>query len=574
MNKKRGEYSTNSQRANDLNESEGMCIGVGAGWVADDKPISSEKDAWAMKAYDNFYTKEELEQPEEQGHDSSCCEKCTACCCQSYTCTDYKSFKTKARPSLSKRLKKAKSFAVDEVCQTTVNAFKMTPLGAFTLDTIKYGTTLFLLILLVPSCIGFYKDPSMLNVLGLVFAGLAFSYEILDLIYYIRNNRCSAYYNSFKWIAKFKENSKEFWKNRKNPAPTNTENQREQADPDNCCQDCCKCCPVKCTYVIDFIRLLMNSLWFFPILLINMFKLIDEYVDKQFPVKDDMGNDIDQKVEILTWIKNGASFGYTAFSIYITRIIVLFVASYSINKVQNIKLTEGVFQFIFSLYSSAQMAIQILMIIAIGIRYQQEYHKCKSTESEYSSCEFNISINLWYMIYLAYILPIISTIMFFIVHHYWTQMFFLTFYYNILQILKKPNIVNALKGREQKAQNIHVVMNCEKFERDYAKFSKIDIGQKFVYPFTNPAHVFFCFLYAGHLLGFLGCFLINLPNLNLTWYIFAAVGLGLGIVINWYVFTVTAVYLIIIVSILVMLPFFIILCICFSSAENQNQTRR
>lgn len=555
---KRGEYTTNSQSIKAKDESQGtgiavsagLCLGVAGSVSGDERSVTSLKEnPLAMKTYRDFDNGKEDKEEDDEDDEKSCCNNCMTCCCQAHTCVSFRSLKTAPRLYLNGRLEKAKSFSFKKVRNVIIDAFKLTPLGGFISDMIKYGTMLILLILLIPSCLEFNKKRDILSFLGLIFAGVAFLYEVIDLIHYIWSNRCSAFYNSFKWLANFKENMEDFKEKRKNQNPEDIEAQSNKPNnPDNCCQEMCRCCPVQCTFIVDFIRILMSSLWFYPILLVNIFQLIEEYVNNDSSA---------EKVGIMTWLTNAASFGYTVFSIYISRMIILAHATWALKKVQDIKLTEGAFQVIFSVYTGLQMVLQMFMIFAIGARYHNEYKHCKSTTDPEptddsmspGSCNFKISIFLWYMMYLAYILPIISTVMFFLVHHYWTQKFFLTFYYNILQILKKPSMTEVVKGREQKTENLNL-QGIINFEKDYQEYKNKNFCQKFMYPFTSPFHVIVCLLYAGHLLAFVICFLVDLPELSTGWYIFAAVGFAFGILINLYAVTVAFIYLVIIVTVL------------------------
>ena len=143
---------------------------------------------------------------------------------------------------------------------------------------------------------------------------------------------------------------------------------------------------------------------------------------------------------------------------------------------------------------------------------------------------------LWYMIILAYFIPVIGMFMFFVVHHYWTQKF------PTKVLVKKPGMIETFpfckRGEEFSGTMIEIMqyINGERLEEDYEQYQKTNCENKILYPFTSPVHVILCFIYTGLVFSFVLCFGIGFPSLvgnqRGGWIIFCVVATMYGTLVN------------------------------------------
>ncbi len=365
-----------------------------------------------------------------------------------------------------------------------------------------------------------------------------------------------------------------------------TSEEEQPIDSDQCCQDTCKCCPKDFTTKIDLIRLIFATLFFYPELVVSVLQFSKEYVDE---------GDSAMKISVLTWMQELVSFAQTLFSIYISRAFILFGTVWSIAMVSNRKWNAAIFHISFVMYFCCQMLLQVFMIIAIGVRFYYEYEDhSKRNESIKddvivdSEEDYRISVPLWYMMFLGYILPIVSTLMFFLVHHYWTQKFPMEFLQDFfLLITKEPGKLEAFKfrtnakGYTSTMEKMTNYLNKEEFEDDYTAYVKVKFEKKFLYPFTSPIHVILCLLYSAALLAFFVIFLANWPGTTgvpFLWIVIAIAVFIFGMIVNWYVVAITLTYMTILIGLLVIIALILLACIlvCIlgsSSNSNTNNNR-
>ena len=282
---------------------------------------------------------------------------------------------------------------------------------------------------------------------------------------------------------------------------------------------------------MDITRLLIVEILFYPSLLLSIF---------QFNIEYDAG-----KVDITTWLSILFSFLQQLFNVYLARIFILAGTVWSIQKVRNKKRLEGAaFHVVFVIYSTGQMFLQVLMIVAVGTRFHIEYEKSASKVP---------SGQLWYMIVFAYFVPVIGMFVFLTVHHYWTQKFLVEVFRDILKIHVVRvgcQLVFWRGGKKFTCELSKMVQYNWQLEDAYKQYKQIRCGQKFFYPFTSPVHVILCFVYTILLFVFGLCFSINPPSGNGGWIILGVVSVY-GAFLNVYALFVAFVYLMIFVVVII-----------------------
>lgn len=515
-------------------------------------------------------------------------EKVADCCCQAYTCGSctslWKASSSKAvkkRLELTDSMRKARALGLKGMANAVSNLFTETPLGSLVRDTTVYGGFIITVCFFLNTLIGLIydlvtdddKSDDVLRIskLCISFVGLIFlSY---DMFHHCCHYRCTTCKQMKEWkkTGRISSDSPELPKARQ-------------------CQEKCTCCPEKCTTVIDIAHVLIIGIMFYPNLLLSIFQFSVQYIDH--------GNDA-TKVDVTTWLSTLFSFLQQLFNVYIARVFILAGTVWSIQKVRNTKKVGGAaFHVVFVLYAIGQMFLQVLMIVAIGARFHFEYKSSEDknnmngnndTENDMDSNtgrdNYLPSGQLWYMIILAYFIPVIGMFMFFVVHHYWTQKFPIEVFRDLFEVLvKKPGMKETFmfwkKGEEFSGTMTEIMqyINGEHLEEDYEQYQKTNCENKILYPFTSPVHVILCFIYTGLLFSFILCFGIGFPSLagnqSGVWIIFCVVATMYGALLNVYAFSVAGLYIMIFVGILLIIATVLVLCflaVCLSSSNNNRR---
>ena len=198
-----------------------------------------------------------------------------------------------------------------------------------------------------------------------------------------------------------------------------------------CYKENCKCCEK----MADIVRLLITEFCFYFLLLLSIFQLIRAYVDRTI---DDIS-----KVD---WALFGIGMAQDLGPVYICRVIIL---AGSLNAIQQIRNAEGkseqnsgvVFYACFIAQAYGQLLLQIMMIFTISATYYHQYNNCSNFNMSSNASNhvtpnecYVPSGNLLYMVVLGLVNPLVGTLMFLIVCHYWTQNFPVTM---ILDMTKK-----------------------------------------------------------------------------------------------------------------------------------------
>ena len=427
-------------------------------------------------------------------------EKCVDCCCQTFSC-NFSGMTQKLIKRRHKRLRELKSEFKKVDYMTPVlrrgrakgwiihtkmifplvnNAFRNVWVG---------GELLIVLIALGLSIVSFsLSENRIFNILHLALTILGSILAIIDGM--ILLNRCSL--------------SKQCGADRKHASDKGESVKEElpdQHDPEVISSHRCgERCIATTQNIFDIIRMIISELIFFPLLICDILEVITT------------------QAYLFSNVADGISFSLVIVSlvllflfVYLVRIIVIVAANYHSQKkrrrvAQDRSNSKSAlyFQVYFIFHVIAQMVVQILMIIAIGVAiYNDNEHlfseggsgindmqisgggsgindvqndsaslfsgggsgfddvqnivKKDDNSSSNSTVELDImktvesdesihiSIRLWYMLVAGYILPICGLLTFFIVTYFWVQEFPIGICVDFLSILKLRGIDEALE---------------------------------------------------------------------------------------------------------------------------------
>ena len=203
-----------------------------------------------------------------------------------------------------------------------------------------------------------------------------------------------------------------------------------------------------------------------------------------------------------------------------------------------------------------------------------------STNTPVTDINYRLSGELWFMICCAFVTPIFGVIMFFVVHHFWTQKFPIEFILDFLKVLKKRSIKGTLTSYKDekiadKVRKVVDYLNEEQLQEDFKRIPNGRFCDKLAYPFKSPLHIILCLLYSIMLLTFSICCIVKGPGGG--WIFFYFVAFVFGSVVNIYACSVAAVWIAILVGILMVIALillFIIFVCCIGSQSSSNQNNK
>ena len=314
------------------------------------------------------------------------------------------------------------------------------------------------------------------------------------------------------------------------------------------CNDSCACegiCGKSCTVFMDITRILVLETIFYPDLLLQVFQFIMLLVDNNYAPKMIPAMEWFTAVKgllsilVLDYLHKAYVFGNTIVSIH------------KFGKKHISKKPSGShFITLFVLYVYGLMILQILMIIIIGARFHYEYVDNRAIE---------MSVQLWYMIIFAYIMPFLGMLMYFFVHFCWTMTVPVDFLYDLFKKMQ-TNGEESIKIKKTRNEAGEVFQSDEsikikearievgeEFESDYHRLKEFQFWKKFVYPFISPLHAPLIGFYGLLFSGFFLCCTLDAPYGIWTWF-YVAAG-GLTVILNIYATSITFVWIIVLIGI-------------------------
>ena len=401
------------------------------------------------------------------------------------------------------------------------------------------------------------------------------------------------------------------------------------------CKQCKKKCSSQqnantgqeCRKYLDMVRMLASELILYTLLICSMFGFITGKPWKSKEAKD-----------IISVILFCLSLLGMVLYVYVLRIVILgylikFVHQQRKPKSNNPAYWQRYdydpdfsksglyFQVYFFVHVLGQMIAQILSLIAIGAKIENDIPEncmgpniqyvnescigaktpdvsgpCSDGNIQYDNrscdcgCAIQVSGFLWYMLASGYVLPICGILTFFIVTYYWVQEFPIGICLDVLSLLRMPNVNTIFYPNEstakvrKKVDELQKCLSSSSLKQQFMSMrNKAVLSDKFLFPFKSPARITLSIIYGSLQFGFILCAshaIINgqVQQMILTndegWIIFYALSVAFGVLANIYVFLVAAVWVIIIAGIIMLIALIISgLILCFFMAVCINSDR-
>jgi hypothetical protein len=244
------------------------------------------------------------------------------------------------------------------------------------------------------------------------------------------------------------------------------------------------------------------------------------------------------------------------------------------------------FQIYFVFHVMGQMAAQIMMIVAVSLKINDD-NRNRSLD-----VPLHISNELWFMLVAGYIMPFLGILSFFIPTFYWVYEHENGLCLDILGLLNMPGIDHLLFPDEEikeaceSIREIALKLNDgNKLRESFEKLRNVNFCNKVSYAFRNPFLVVACLVYAFAQLAFVIIAIITIQNESPGTVIYYILSVIIGILANVYVFLVAALWTTVVIGILLAIALVIALIagICFlcmaclllggSNSKNRNANR-
>ena len=488
--------------------------------------------------------------------DEACCTRCIDVCCQAYPCTD-------------------DSLCSDNLCRGRTDGSKYLLKAVFPLIT-DHRRIFWILaeLTVVLVALGFSieahkRDNKPLNTAQLTLSLVAFFLVVIDFVITISSKRVP-------------------------------QQDTEQGDEQDHPEKCCKRCFLKCKSMFDVFRLILSEAIFYPMMICDLFEVTagmglegNTTGDYELKVGDPEGNSTGNPFGTFLVFRSLLSM---VFTVYVTRIVVLFIMLKNISAIRiipmhqdgrqlsseqynpEIKQSALYYQGCFFVHVIIQMLAQLSMYIAIAARIL------------FDSRHSHVSIHLIYMIFSGYVLPTLGLLAFFIVTYDWARQYPIGFRldmmssfmimtrYKVSDLMDPGNMISETRTRIMemidkldKLDNIRF----QPLKKDFNEiFNKIWY-KKFLYPFTSPSLFIICLVYATLQLAVLICATTAVDEMGVIathilngggwvgYYIFAAI---IEIIANLYAIIVGALWIAIIAGfvIIIVTDVFCFICIAFT----------
>ena len=350
----------------------------------------------------------------------------------------------------------------------------------------------------------------------------------------------------------------------------------------------------------DLGRLIVAEMIFYPLLLCDLVEFI---VDKGYKFEADNASDI---VGFFLVIH---SFVSQVFYVYVLRLVILIATIIHIHKkrvlspdtkqkiarlekhmahkedtteedesLSHAVATDGIkFQSYFAFHVAAQMAAQILMIVAISMTLHKE------NENKTLDDSIHISNELWFMMVAGFIFPYLGILSFFIATFYWTYEHPSGICINVLSILETPGIGHVLMFDEDtkdvwsKVIEITKNLNKSQLKEDFLNLRNQPFTNKLFYPFKSPVLVIVCLVYSFSQFAFVLTAILAIRSGDPGTIFFYILSIVVGIIANIYVLAVAALWTTIIVGILILIAIIIMLivlaCMLLSCGSSKSSQR-
>ena len=356
----------------------------------------------------------------------------------------------------------------------------------------------------------------------------------------------------------------------------------------NCCsKDCCcsKDFFKTSRSVLDFIRMALSELIFYPLVICSIFEVVTSQAYRFNSAAD--GVNFVLLIITLTLL---------LFFVYLVRIVLLIFTNYLLQKARKLPKVEEeskqvkqhqynssirnsalLFEIYFIYHVIAQMVIQVLMIIAIGAKIRDDnshlFENAVNTEQPSTIIDsgttatttiptttstdikinesIHVSVTLWYMLIGGYIFPAFGVITFFLANYFWLQEYPIGFCIDCLSVM------NITKRNESGSivDQINRYIHFMELKNEFKLLRQNTCCDKFIYPFKSPQMVIICIAYTLLQLGFVVCAGVSSvgPLGGGGWLFFYIVAIVMGFIANLHVFTIAIFWNTIIITVIVLI---------------------
>ena len=356
----------------------------------------------------------------------------------------------------------------------------------------------------------------------------------------------------------------------------------------------------------DISRIIVAELVLYPLTICDM---IDLLVGRSYIVNDAIGG--------LSYALFILSTALLIVYVYIVRLILLLTVAIRLNRrrrpQKNKERTEPDgdlderaattgfrFQIFFFFHVLGQMVVQILMLVAIGIKLVDD------NANRFDSGPYFISAELWFMMVAGYIMPIIGILSFFIVTYYWVYEYPIGICINVLSLLECPGIKDILNPQEKIEEYDKTVVKLSKnlqdfsdkqeaegrFQRlkrginnklkpqlrnDFKKLIATTLSNKLMFPFQHPGLVIISLSYFTIQFAFVVTTIVGINSAGGGVVFYYILSIVLGCIANMYVFAVAGLWIAVFIGILlligVVLTLFALYCFCVCLASDTSSNR-
>ena len=249
---------------------------------------------------------------------------------------------------------------------------------------------------------------------------------------------------------------------------------------------------------VDVLRIIVTELVLYPLLMCSMFKLILNNAYK-FETRADT-------LSFVLFLISALSFGIY---VYIVRfVIIIRVIAYTqkvrkpplqpttANNVHqfdySISKSAGRLQAYFVCHISAQIVLQILMIIATAARIRHDNPQSTSVNESVA-----VSFYLWFMLISGHVIPMFGYLTFYIAAFYWIHEFPVGLCIDLITILQTPEDNYSSNLQTNYKEKITTYLNVTELKEKFGDIRNSAFINKVCYPLLSPTMVFLCVIFTG-----------------------------------------------------------------------------
>ena len=126
--------------------------------------------------------------------------------------------------------------------------------------------------------------------------------------------------------------------------------------------------------------------------------------------------------------------------------------------------------------------------------------------------------------------------MFFLVHHFWSERFPISFLLDVLRFCLSSKNLTELPGSVKESNSLMKKL-ITKFATDIKQYDKTKLEVQVLFPFTSPVCIVFCFIYFCMMVTFISCYMADHKTFD-GWIGFDVFFIVLVLIVNIYAFSI------------------------------------